>query len=249
MMSTTIVVPCYNEATRLPAETYLEFLDGRVDIRFLFVDDGSIDGTQDVLQQLCESSSGRCDFLQLPENRGKAEAVRRGILSALDTDSSLVGFWDADLATPLEAIPVLAEVFEERPKVLMVSGSRVRLLGRHVDRDPFRHYAGRLFATVVSLMLDAPVYDTQCGAKLFRSCSTVESLFHEEFITKWIFDVEILARLRQAIGPAAWSQPGDLVYECPLETWQDVSGSKVRPQDFLHAPLDLIAIYRNYMAK
>ena len=131
----------------------------------------------------------------------------------------------------------------------MVSGSRVRLLGRHVERDPFRHYAGRLFATVVSLMLNAPVYDTQCGAKLFRSCSTVENLFHEEFITKWIFDVEILARLRQAIGPEAWSQPGDLVYECPLQTWHDVSGSKVRPQDFLQAPLDLIAIYRNYLAK
>jgi len=249
MMSTTIVVPCFNEASRLPTETYLEFLDSRIELRFLFVDDGSTDDTPGVLQRLCESSSGKCDFLQLPENQGKAEAVRRGILRALDTDTSLVGFWDADLATPLEEIPVLAEVFEERPKVLMVAGSRVRLLGRDVDRDPFRHYAGRLFATVVSLMLDAPVYDTQCGAKLFRSCSTVENLFREEFITQWIFDVEILARLRQAIGPAAWSQPGDLVYECPLQTWHDVSGSKVRPQDFLHAPLDLIAIYRNYRAK
>lgn len=249
MMSTTIVVPCYNEASRLPAETYLEFLDGRDGLRFLFVDDGSTDGTTDVLRQLCERAADRCDFLQLPENRGKAEAVRRGILHALDTDTSLVGFWDADLATPLEAIPALAEVFEERPRVLMVSGSRVRLLGRQVDRDPFRHYAGRLFATVVSLMLDAPVYDTQCGAKLFRCCSTVENLFHDEFITEWIFDVEILARLRQAVGPEAWSQPGDLVYECPLQTWRDVSGSKVRPQDFLHAPLDLISIYRHYMAK
>lgn len=249
MMSTTIVVPCYNEASRLPSETYLEFLDSRVDVRFLFVDDGSTDDTQGVLRQLCDSSSGRCEFLHLPENQGKAEAVRRGVLHALETDASLVGFWDADLATPLREIPVMAAVFEDRPKVLMVAGSRVRLLGRDVDRDPFRHYAGRLFATVVSLMLDAPVYDTQCGAKLFRSCSTVENLFREKFITQWIFDVEILARLRQAIGPAAWSQPGDLVYECPLQTWHDVSGSKVRPQDFLHAPLDLLAIYRTYMAK
>ena len=109
MMPTTIVVPCYNEASRLPSETYLEFLDCRVDVRFLFVDDGSTDDTQGVLQHLRERSSGRCDVLQLPENQGKAEAVRQGVLRALDTDASLVGFWDADLATPLREIPVLRQ--------------------------------------------------------------------------------------------------------------------------------------------
>lgn len=247
MISSTIVVPCYNEASRLPVEAYREFLDRQTGVRFLFVNDGSTDSTQNVLQQLSADSSGRCDTLQLPENRGKAEAVRRGVLRALESDTALVGFWDADLATPLEAIPVLAEAFNERPEVLMVFGSRVRLLGRHVERDPFRHYAGRLFATVVSLILEAPVYDTQCGAKLFRACSTVESLFQEEFITEWIFDVEILARLRKTVGPEAWRQPGNLVHESPLRTWHDVSGSKVRPQDFLTAPLDLWAIYRTYL--
>jgi len=249
MMSTTIVVPCFNEASRLPTETYLEFLDTQADVRFLFVDDGSEDGTHDVLQELCESSSGRCEFLRLTENKGKAEAVRQGILQALDTDAALVGFWDADLAIPLDSTAKLAHIFEERPETLMVFGSRVRMLGRDVDRDPFRHYAGRLFATVVSLLLDAAVYDTQCGAKLFRACPTVRDLFEEAFITRWIFDVEILARLKRTLSPEAWSHLGDLVFEYPLQSWQDVSGSKVRPQDFLHAPLDLMAIYRNYMSK
>lgn len=249
MMSTTIVVPCFNEASRLPVRTYLEFLDTRDEVRFLFVDDGSTDGTHDLLRQLCEGSSGRCDLLRLSENQGKAEAVRQGILQALDTDSPLVGFWDADLAIPLAAISGLADVFEERPETLMVFGSRVRMLGRHVDRDPFRHYAGRLFATVVSLLLSAAVYDTQCGAKLFRSCPTVRDLFQEPFITRWIFDVEILARLKGTLEPEAWSHLGDLVYESPLPSWEDVSGSKVRPQDFLHAPMDLMAIYRNYLTK
>jgi len=249
MMSTTIVVPCFNEASRLPTKTYLEFLDTQTDVRFLFVDDGSEDGTHGVLQQLCESSSGRCESLRLAENKGKAEAVRQGILQALGTDAALVGFWDADLAIPLDSTARLAQIFAERPETLMVFGSRVRMLGRDVDRDPFRHYAGRLFATVVSLLLDAAVYDTQCGAKLFRACPTVRDLFEEAFITRWIFDVEILARLKRTLSPEAWSHLGDLVFEYPLQSWQDVSGSKVRPQDFLHAPLDLMAIYRNYMSK
>jgi glycosyltransferase involved in cell wall biosynthesis len=248
MTPTTIVVPCYNEASRLPVDAYLEFLSSQPELRVLFVDDGSQDDTTGVLQQLCKSSSGRCELLRLPENQGKAEAVRQGILQALDTGTSLVGFWDADLAVPLEATSSLAAVFEERPDTLMVFGSRVRMLGHQVNRDPFRHYAGRVFATVVSLLLDAAVYDTQCGAKLFRSCPTVEELFQEPFITKWIFDVEILARLKRVIGPQAWSRLGDLVYECPLQSWEDMSGTKVRPQDFLHAPLDLVAIYRHYLA-
>lgn len=249
MTSTTLVVPCFNEASRLPVETYLRFLDTNADLRFLFVDDGSADDTSVVLRQLCERSSGRCESLRLPENQGKAEAVRQGILNALDSAASVVGFWDADLAIPLEAIPGLAGVFEERPETLMVFGSRVRMLGRDVDRDPFRHYAGRLFATVVSLLLDAVVYDTQCGAKLFRSCATVKDLFQQPFITRWIFDVEILARLKQTLSPEAWEDLGKLVCEYPLPSWRDVSGSKVRPQDFLHAPLDLAAIYRSYLAK
>ncbi len=249
MTSTTLVVPCFNEASRLPGETYLSCLEKNADLDVLFIDDGSTDDTSDVLQQLCERSSGRCESLRLPVNQGKAEAVRQGILRALDSEASLVGFWDADLAIPLEAIPDLAGVFEERPETLMVFGSRVRMLGREVDRDPFRHYAGRLFATVVSLLLDVAVYDTQCGAQLFRACPTVKDLFQEPFITRWIFDVEILARLKRTLSPEAWKNLGELVSEYPLPSWQDVSGSKVRPQDFLHAPLDLTAIYRTYLSK
>ena len=249
MTATTLVVPCYNEASRLPVETYLSFLEAHDDLRVLFVDDGSTDGTRGVLERLCERSSGRCESLRLTENQGKAEAVRQGIRRALDSDASLVGFWDADLAIPLTATCGLAAVFDQRPETLMVFGSRVRMLGRDVDRDPFRHYAGRLFATVVSLLLDVAVYDTQCGAKLFRSCPLVKDLFADPFITRWIFDVEILARLKQTLSAEAWGHLGDLVYEYPLPSWQDVSGSKVRAKDFLHAPVDLMAIYHNYLAK
>jgi len=239
-----IVVPCYNEELRLPADQFLRFLS-ESPIQFVFVDDGSRDKTLDRLESLRKGHEDSVFVLRSPANQGKAEAVRMGMNFSLDQDAEFVGYWDADLATPLEAIPQFMAVFADRPDLDMVFGSRVKLLGRHVHRKTSRHYLGRVFATVVSIMLRLPIYDTQCGAKIFRVRPDIRRLTAEPFRTRWVFDVELLARYIRLLGSPTLA--AHRIYEYPLDAWEDVGGSKVKPFDFFVAFRDVMRIYWKYI--
>ncbi len=224
-VSLVLVVPCYNEADRLQEAAFLDFVRRREDARLLFVDDGSTDDTAGVLARLTAAAPGAIRVLRLERNQGKAEAVRRGIVEALALEPSLVGFWDADLATPLNAVEDFLALAAKRPEIDLVIGSRVLLMGRDIRRNPLRHYLGRVFATAASLTLGIPVYDTQCGAKVFRTNPSVAAVFAEPFRSTWIFDVELLARYLEL--PAEGGPPRRRrIYELTVPAWHDIPGSR-----------------------
>ncbi len=248
-MNTTIVIPCYNEGERLNVDTFETFSRAHPHIGFLFVDDGSLDRTKDVLKSFKEKF--RCDVLSLSKNSGKAEAVRQGFLKALLSNPQFVGFWDADLATPLTEIPRFIELLTEKPKLSLVMGARVKLLGRTIERNAARHYLGRIFATAASLTLGIAVYDTQCGAKLFRVTNNLNGLFTKPFLTRWLFDIEIMARMMQSASMSnqlvhRQKFADESIYELPLLEWRDIKGSKVKPADFFIAFFELLRLYRRY---
>lgn len=247
MASTVIVVPCWNEERRLPVASFLALLAAEPDVGFVFVDDGSTDGTREQLRTLEKAAPERVHVLGLDENGGKAEAVRRGVLEALSGEPRFVGYWDADLATPLDVIPEFCRVLETRPECEIVMAARVHLLGRRIQRSALRHYLGRASATLIAIALDLRVYDTQCGAKLFRNGPHLPELFREPFLSTWLFDVEILAR-RIAQGRASGRPPvREVVYEYPILEWTDVTGSKLRRCAYLRAALDLLRIRHRYL--
>lgn len=246
MPDTVLVVPCYNEADRLDADAFRTFAAGAPEVRVLFVNDGSSDGTAAILDSLCGDEPA-FDVLHLDRNSGKAEAVRRGIMSALETRPAFVGFWDADLSTPLDEFAGMRAVFDDRPEIEMVFGSRVNLLGRSIRRKLVRHYIGRVFATVVATSLRLPIYDTQCGAKLFRVGAGVAGLFDTPFLSRWIFDVEIIARSIAARRGTDLPPVGAIIYEQPLMSWYDVQGSKLRLRDFAIVARDFMRIRRTYV--
>ena len=242
----SLVVPCYNEASRLDIASFRRALAACPAVRLIFVDDGSSDLTLSALKEICIGHENHAHVVQRSRNAGKGEAVRAGVNHALHNfEQDVVGYWDADLATPLDAVDSLVTPLRNDPKLEMVFGSRVQLLGRHVERSAARHYLGRIFATAVSTVLQLPVYDTQCGAKLFRANQHLQMVFTEPFLSKWVFDVEIIARYMQLYGgPTAMATK---IYEYPLNRWVDVRGSKVHPGDFFTAFIDIIKIKRKYL--
>ncbi len=243
---TVVVVPCYNEELRFPKQSYLDFVRQVSGFKFLFVDDGSTDNTFQILSDIKAKEPNRFEILKLERNSGKAEAVRQGFVSGMnDFSIEFLAFWDADLATPLKLLLDFMTVFQERSEIEMVIGARVKLMGRNINRHAYRHYLGRIFATFASLVLNLSIYDTQCGAKVFRVTPMLKKIFNRPFKSKWIFDVEILARYMKEKQITS-SETGNLIYELPLSEWQDVAGSKLRLKDYLTACLELIQIYFTY---
>lgn len=235
-MSTRVVVPCFDEAERLDGHAFARLAQHVTEV--IFVDDGSTDATPQVLADLARHHPG-IDVLTLPRNVGKAEAVRLGMLAAIDRGSSVVAYLDADLATPVPELVRLIELLEAQPDRTAVLGSRVALLGHTVRRRPVRHYLGRFYATAASLALGVAVYDTQCGAKVFRVGDPLRTALADRFRDRWSFDVELLARLLAAADGA--DEP---ILEVPLREWHDIPGSSVGLRQGARALVALAGVRR-----
>ncbi|MFN2427098.1 MAG: glycosyltransferase [Candidatus Binatia bacterium] len=238
---TIVVIPCFNEAQRLDAAATVHLVDSEPRVAVLFVNDGSTDDTARVLGDLCRSRPESLSCLTLERNSGKTEAVRRGVLAALERRPAYVAYWDADFSTPLDMVPPFMAELDRNPHLLGVLGSRVRRLGADIDRRALRHFAGRIFATLASAVLGLAVYDTQCGAKMFRATGDLARAFSEPFQSRWILDVEILARLRQDLGNDVLAAR---LVELSLPRWRDVAGSKLTMGQGIAAFFDLWRIWR-----
>jgi dolichyl-phosphate beta-glucosyltransferase len=241
-MNLALIIPCYNEESRLSVESYENFIGKNPHFTLFFVDDGSTDQTLSALRRLSEQYLDRVIIIALGKNSGKAEAVRRGFDQALLHQSyDYLGYWDADLATPLSEIPRFEKVIEEEsPWVIL--GSRVLRAGGQIERIWYRHILGRSFATVASLTTGLPIYDTQCGAKFFKQ-EVAQLIFKDKFVSNYLFDVELLLRMKKNFGKITVLKN---IHELPLTRWRDISGSKIKPSDFFKAPFELYKMLRIY---
>lgn len=243
MQQTTIVIPCYNEGNRLPCQEYRKFLFDSPSIDVIFVNDGSTDDTLVVLEQLKTEFPAQIRIVNLNSNAGKAEAVRRGILLTEKFEyRDIIGFMDADLSTPFDEIRYFLDEFRN-PRIRFVFGSRFSRIGARITRFHHRHYLGRIVATLVSLYLKIPIYDSQCGAKFFRA-GFAGKLFKDPFVSRWLFDVELFKRIAR-LG----LQVADCSMELPLHTWIEKGGSKISLRDYWRLPIEFFRIFRHYADK
>jgi dolichyl-phosphate beta-glucosyltransferase len=235
-MKIIVVIPFYNEVERINSENFHQIFSAFLHYDFLLVDDGSSDKTIAILEQY-QSEFSNVEVLKLNKNVGKAEAIRSAVLSLSDAD--FISYYDADLATPFSELDKLIQFSIQNPNYKMVMGARIKLIGNGVKRSLKRHYFGRIFATIVSqFVLKVAVYDTQCGAKVI-DFQTAKQIFEQPFISKWLFDVELLKRLQKIYNLK------EVVKEIPLEKWEEIGNSKIKFSDFLILPFQLLQIYRN----
>lgn len=218
-----LVIPAFRESGRLPAyirELLPALAAAAWTTRLRIVDDGSGPEEVDRLRQLLAAvpPSGNVATVALDvlaKNRGKGAAIRHGWAAA--TDETVLGFVDADGSIPAgEVVRSVSWLFEQ-PTRPAVFGSRVKMLGRTVHREAFRHYVGRVFATIASEGLRVPVYDSQCGLKLVPR-PAYEQIKRDLCEDGFCLDLEVLVELRRCGCP---------VVEFPID-WHDEPGSRVR---------------------
>ena len=129
MSSLCIIIPCYNEAKRLPVGEFEEYLNNEHTANFYFVNDGSKDDTLFILDNLKHKYPNKISIITLPKNMGKAEAIREGINEVLISENiyDYIGFFDADLSTPLSEIVNFEKYITENPFHTAFLGSRINV--------------------------------------------------------------------------------------------------------------------------
>ena len=233
MRKIILVVPCFNEESRIKSKEFIAALSSCPDLHWLFVNDGSTDGTLNTLKTLQKDREDRIYIHDLEKNSGKGEAVRQGLLKAVELEAKVTGFFDADLATPMSEVLRLVELTKMRSEQVIL-GSRVFLLGHHIKRTRWRFLLGRTYAKITSFLLKINVHDTQCGAKVIVNFDGLNDCLEHPFISNWLFDVELINRLIYTGNLTV-----DDFFEEPLLEWTDMAGSKIDARFFTTALWDL----------
>jgi len=207
----SLVVPAYNEATRLARgiPKLLEVIP-RDETEIIVVDDGSTDGTAEVARRHLADVPRRV-LLRLPKNSGKGAAVRAGVVEA---SGEIIAYMDADMATDPGDLINLVGALRASPVAV---GSRAAAGSVVEDKSPLRTLMTRTFGLLVASAVDLPMRDTQCGFKAFHG-SVAKLLFHGTRVDSFAFDVEVLTRAARL---------GLHMEEVPVR-WTEVAGSKVR---------------------
>ena len=223
---TCMVVPCFNEEDRLD-ESKFEILIKSGLVTLLFVDDCSTDMTEIRIQSIKSKWPSSVEVISQSMNYGKGEAVRVGMLKAMNMGNRYVGFMDADFAVPPEEVIRFLNEVNKLDGKLVFLGSRVKLLGSQISRTFKRHFFGRVFATLASCVTGIHVYDSQCGLKVFTANSNLKLSLETPFRTRWLFDLELLQRINsQQIGGIESGKLQEIAVEIPLRHWDEVSGTK-----------------------
>lgn len=219
MQKVSIIMPAYNEEKRIgrTLEVYGSYFEaerqsGLLDYEILVVINGTTDDTEGVVKKYCKTNK-RVIFMNLKKG-GKGYAVIQGFKDALKRKNDLIGFVDADMATPPEAFAYLIHSIDHLDGLI---ASRYLKGSIIVPKLSFRRlFVARVFNFIVRSFFLFPYRDTQCGAKLFKR-NAVEAIIGDLAMSQWAFDVELLYFLHKKCFQ---------IDDAPTY-WKDMEGSKI----------------------
>jgi glycosyltransferase involved in cell wall biosynthesis len=228
----SVIIPAYNEEKRLPAtlDNAMEYLSAQsYGAEIVVVDDGSTDGTVQVIRHL-QASNDQIRLVTQPKNRGKGAAVRLGMMEA-SGDYRI--FMDADNSTTLDQIGSFWPWIEQGYDVVIgsrgIEGSEIA-----VRQPRYKELAGRFGNLIIRALVIPGIYDTQAGFKLF-SRRSAGSIFPRVTLERWGYDIEVLAIA---------GIHGYRIREIPIR-WANSPGSKVKLRSYFDVFYDVWRIRNN----
>jgi dolichyl-phosphate beta-glucosyltransferase len=232
----SIIIPCYNEEQRIgPTLAAIErHLAGRdLSYELLVVDDGSTDGTADLVAARARLN-GALRVIRTRPNRGKGHAVRTGALAAR---GEIIMFTDADLSIPITIVDDFLRAIRAGDDIVIASRSHPQ--SRQQVRPPLaRRIMTHIFRRVVHLLLPVGgVRDTQCGCKAYRR-AVARDLFSRQVIDGFSFDAEVLFLAHRA-GYRVTEVPFVLVHS-PASTVRPVRHALLMVRDLLTIRLNAL---------
>ncbi len=240
MLKYTIVVPCFNEGKRILTDEYLKFLNANPEFNFLFVDDGSIDNTKEVLSTLF-SQTDKIQVIALKKNQGKAQAIYNGVQNILNNNSAnFIGYLDADLAIPFSEVLRLKEKISQGYEIAFSSKKPTQ--GSDLEIKFKRYFVGRVLSTMVRFSLKLKIYDTQCGCKLMTK-ELAKIGFEKPFTSSWLFDIELFWRIITVKGRFFFNTKS---VELPVKRLIDRGGSRIKITDLFSLPFEFLKIHSYY---
>ncbi|MEM1408829.1 MAG: glycosyltransferase [Bacteroidota bacterium] len=238
-MSNGIIIPCYNESSRLDLKSFIDYAAQNKHNVLCFVNDGSSDTTRETLAKIKSLEHENVHIYNLTQNSGKAKAVQQGALYLYNqTSVKTIGFIDADLSTDFQDYADLLWAMKTKKNLKVIYGSRAATGENEIKRDGIRSIISAVIRLIIFCITRLKIKDTQCGAKVFDR-ALIPTLFSQEFKTRWLFDVEILLRLKKEVTIKRFRQ---IFLEKPLTRWVHMDGSKLGMKDALSIPASLMKI-------
>ena len=233
------VIPCYNEANRFNMTYFTKLLrelntfKEDINIKFLFIDDGSTDQTFAKLEEI--SRSENVMTLTLENNLGKANAIRLGLIKAGSLNPNFVAYLDADGAFSVNSVIEGVKLYAHMSKykeIDMMTFARIKLSGNHISRTKHRHIIGRVIAFLLNLYSEIKIYDSQSGFKILSSKFLDPKVIANPFETRWFIDWELIIRNEMPLH----------IIEMPIMHWSDVANSRITVKNSLRVIQEVIII-------